>query len=271
MKASKARFLFLPAALILLAACAQKNVTAREGRLFFTVSEAYPGGKEGVEPSLVLSVETEKIYGCCNFSIEAFFHHLGSLLSLDIRGIYQPDICLTALGPACRGDILVLEEGIYSLEISDGPQKSAYELEVAQDALTVSTPSGAAWIEFALPKFNLWWRYPRNSFVYLCGTTEDTAWIYEDFLSRLRVDVELQEIDFPAYGELGYPRAPDGYHVNHPAKYFVYGDESDFQAAGEVLRAYARDVIGQRMGVSIWLRNWKNESFRSWMMAGTSD
>jgi len=63
MKASKACFLLLSAVFVLFAACAQKNITAREGRLFFAVHEAYPGGKEGVEPSLLLSMETEKIYG----------------------------------------------------------------------------------------------------------------------------------------------------------------------------------------------------------------
>jgi len=270
MNASKTRFLFLSAALVLLAACAQKNITTREGRFFFAVSEAYPGGKEGIEPSLFLSMETEKIYPCCNYSIETFFQRLGSLLSVNVRGIYKPDICLTALGPAFWGDFLKLEEGVYSLEFLDGFQKSVFELTVAQDSVTVADTSGAGG-GFALPKYTVFWRYPRNSFALLCGTMDDTAWIYEDFLSRLRAAVELQEIEFPAFGELGYPRAPQGHHVNHPARFFSYAEESDFQAAGEVLRAYVRDVIGQPLGVSIWLLNWKNESFRSWQMAGTSD
>jgi hypothetical protein len=270
MNASKTRFLFLTGALVLLAACAQKNITAREGRLFFAVSEAYPGGKEGIEPSLFLSMETEKIYGCCNFSIEAFFQHVGSLLSVDIRGIHQPDICLTALGPAFWGDFLELEEGVYSLEFLDGFQKNVFEVRVTQDAVTVAGASGAGG-GFALPKYTAFWRYPRNSFAVLCGTMDDTAWIYDDFLSRLLAAVELQEIEFPAYGELGYPRAPQGHHIDHPARFFTYAEESDFQAAGEVLRAYVRDVMGQPQGVSIKLHNWKNESFRSWQMAGTAD
>ena len=270
MKASKACFLLLSAVLVLFAACAQKNITAREGRLFFAVHEAYPGGKEGVEPSLLLSMETEKIYGCCNFIIDAFIHHLGSLLSVDIRGILQPDICLTALGPACLGHFLELEEGVYSLEFMDGLQKNVFELTVTQDSMTVAEASGSG-LGFALPKYTVFWRYPRNSFAILCGMMNDTAWIYEDFISRLRAAVELQEIEFPAYGELGYPRAPQGHHVNHPARFFSYAEESDFQAAGDVLRAYVRDVIGQPQGVSIWLLNWKNESFRSWQMAGMPD
>lgn len=270
MKTSKACCLLLSAVFVLFAACAQKNITAREGRFFFGVREAYPGGKAGVEPSLLLSMETEKIYSCCNYSIETFFQRLGSLLSVDIRGILQPDICLTALGPAFWGDFLELEEGVYSLEFMDGLQKNVFELTVAQNAVTVAEASGSG-VGFALPKYTVFWRYPRNSFAVLCGTMDDTAWIYEDFLSRLRAAVELQEIEFPAYGELGYPRAPQGSHVNHRARFFTYAEESDFQAAGDVLRAYVRDVIGQPQGVSIWLLNWKNESFRSWQMAGMPD
>lgn len=269
-KTSKASGLLLAALFVLLAACAQKNITARDGRIFFAVSEAYPGGKEGVEPSLFLSMDTEKIYACCNYSIETFFLRLGSLLSVDVRGIYKPDICLTALGPAGWGDFLELEEGVYSLELMDGLQKNVFELTVTQDSMMVAGASGAGG-GFALPKYTVFWRYPRNSFAILCGTMDDTAWIYTDFLSRLRVAIELQEIEFPAYGEIGYPRAPQGHHVNHPARFFTYAEDSDFQAAGEILRAYVRDVMGQSMGVSIWLRNWKNESFRSWQMAGTPD
>lgn len=270
MKTSKACVLLIAAAFVLLAACAQKNITAREGRFFFAVSEAYPGGKEGVEPSLFLSMETEKIYPCCNYSIETFFQRLGSLLSVNVRGIYKPDICLTALGPAFWGDFLELEEGVYSLEFMDGLQKNVFELTVALNAVTVAEASGSG-VGFALPKYTAFWRYPRNSFAVLCGTTDDTAWIYEDFLARLRDAVDLQEHEFPPYGEIGYPRAPQGSRVNHPARYFLYGEDTDFAAAGDVLRAYVRDVIGGIQGVSIKLLNWKNESFRSWQMAGTPD
>jgi hypothetical protein len=268
MKASRACCLILAALIVLLAACAQKNITASEGRILFAVSESYPGGKEGVEPSLFISMETEKIYPCCNYSIETFFQRVGSLLSVEARGIYKPDFCLTALGPALWGDFLELEEGVYSMELMDGTQKNVFELTVTQDALTVAGASGGG---FALPKSTVFWRYPRNSFAVLCGTMDDSAWIYEDFLSRLRVAVELREIEFPAYGELGYPRAPEGHHVDHPARFFTYAEDSDFQASGEVLRAYIRDVIGQPQGVSIRLLNWKNESFRSWQMAVTPD
>ena len=182
-----------------------------------------------------------------------------------------PDRALT--GHATRISS-TLEEGVYDLEFMDGPNRCHYVLTVTEKALPFRSPilPASRCPDSPQPKFRVWWRYPRNSFAVLCGTTEDSAWVNEDFLSqKLRAAVELEEITFPADGELGYPRAPQGHWVDHPARYFVYAAESDFAAAGDVLEAYVRDVIGQMPGVSIWLLNWKNQSFRSWMMTGASE
>ena len=112
----------------------------------------------------------------------------------------------------------------------------------------------------------LWWRYPANSFAVICGTTLEASWVFDDFLGRLQGGLELVPHEFPPGGEIGYPRASEGSQVDHPAKYFLYENESDFSAAGEILEDYVRDVIGGMTGVHIWLLNWKNESFRSWTM-----
>ncbi len=269
MVARKAFVLLGLACLLPSMACHEKVLSAREGRILFAVREAYPFGQEGVEPTIVLDLETEKIYGCCNFSIESAFRRIGNRLLVGIEGIYMPELCLTALGPAYSSRELVLEPGSYTLEISDGPLRSEFLIDVTDEALSVTTAASAAGLQspgLAAPLFTSWWRYPRNSFVYLCGTTEELAWVYDDFLSRLRAAAGLREIEFPAQGELGYPRAPQGYHVDHPARYFVYDDEGRFAAAGAALEAYVRDVIGQMSGTSIWLRDWKNRSYRSWMM-----
>jgi hypothetical protein len=250
-------------------ACNEKALSAREGRILFSVREAYPYGEEGVEPSIFLDLETEKIYGCCNFSIESVFRRIGDRLLVGVEGIYRPELCLTALGPAYSARELDLDVGSYTLEISDGPLRSEFLVEVTDDALTVTAAAPAPGLPspgLAVPKFSSWWRYPKNSFVYLCGTTEEFAWVYDDFLSQLRAAAGLREIEFPATGELGYPRAPEGHHVDHPARFFVYDDEARFAAAGVALEAYVRDVIGPMSGTSIWLRDWKNRSYRSWLM-----
>lgn len=265
MKKRKGVLLFLAAGIFILAGCGPKNIQPLEGRILFCVKEAYIGAAEGVEPTLYLFMETEKIYPCMNYSIEADIELQGTALNVDIRGVYQPEICLTALGPAVKGEFLKMEDGVYSLKFRNGPVfQSSYEVSIADDAVIVTEFSGQT---FTLPKFNVWWRYPRNSFAVICGTTTETAWVFEDFLGRLQAGVDLVAHEFPPHGEIGYPRAPQGHQINHPSRCFIHEGDADFAAAGEILREYVRDVIGGMTGVSIWLLNWKNESFRSWTMA----
>jgi hypothetical protein len=266
MKRGKVLLLLLAAGLLVLTACSPKDIQPFEGRLSFQVKESYRQMAEGVEPSICLSMETEKIYECCNYSIVADFLRTNALLMLDIKGIERPAICLTALGPAVGGRFLELGEGVYSLEFRCGSaRRSVYELAVNGEAITIAESSGAGGT-FTVPQSTLWWRYPRNSFAVICGTTVETAWVFEDFLGRLQAGVDLVLHEFPPDGEIGYPRAPQGYYVNHPSRFFLYGEAVDFEEAGEILREYVRDVIGGMTGVNIWLLNWKNESFRSSMM-----
>jgi hypothetical protein len=52
------------------------------------------------EEGLYINSETEKVYGCCNFSITYEKSKIEHQFIIEFTGIYMPDICLTALGPA---------------------------------------------------------------------------------------------------------------------------------------------------------------------------
>jgi len=246
-------------------ACSERTLTPREGRVLFSVGESFQSSGDPGPPTIHLRLETEKVYPCCNYALVALLTRSRNEIVADIQGVDESGVCLTALGPAGFGEFLELETGRYALRFRDGREWSAYWLTVDEGALTIQgqAESGSG---LAVPASTVFWRYPQNSFAVICGTTVETAWIFEDFLSRLKAAVELREIEFPAYGELGYPRAPQGYWVDHPGRYFVYEDPQDFAAAGEVLRTYVRDVIGPLQGVGITLLNWRNESFKSWLM-----
>jgi hypothetical protein len=249
-----------------LAGCSPKDIGALEGRVFFSVKESYRGAEEGVEPSLYLDMETEKIYGCLNYRILFDLVRDIAGLRVNIEGIEVPDVCLTALGPAWGAAFLELQEGVHSLEFRYGAgQRCVFEVTVENESISIHETSGSGGI-FTVPRFTLWWRYPVNSFAVICGTTLEASWVFDDFLGRLQAGVDLVAHEFPPEGEIGYPRAFEGAQVDHPAKYFLFEGEADFSVAGEILREYVRDVIGGMTGVHIWLLNWKNESFRSWMM-----
>jgi hypothetical protein len=216
-------------------------------------------------PETLLSMQTKKVYGCCNFRILSGLVQVGDELTVNINGIQTPGICLTALGPAGGSHLLALPEGTYSLAFAHGLHpKDSYTLIVTQASFEVKTHGSS----FTEPVYTIYWRYPADSFVYVCGTTADTAWIYDDFLSVLRSQVELEEIRFPEYGERCYPRASQGHWVDMPARYFTYKTEADFDKAGEILKSYSESVLSQYSGADIFLTNWKDRSYRSWLPGG---
>jgi hypothetical protein len=242
--------------------CSVSDLLPVEGKIFFSVLETHRSYDCNCAPDITLVMKTEKIYGCLNYQIKTEIFRSGGQIDLKISGIEPPEgYCLTAMGPATARKALELPEGTYTLNLSYNYAVDRYHLIVNADSLQVvsTVPS------FSQPEFSVYWRYPKNSFVYLCGTMTETSWICDDFLSRLLKDVNLEEFTFPDYGEIPYPRSSEGHYYDAPARYFRYQSEADFDMAGEILKTYSKDVISQYEGVSLWLQNWKNKTFRSWL------
>ncbi|GEM_PF-1373468 len=81
---------------------------------------------------------TETIYPCCNFAIINRMSIVGSAISVEFSGIYQPLICLTALGPALANLHLgSLTSGTYSLAFENGAQVSG-RLIVSEEAFHIT-------------------------------------------------------------------------------------------------------------------------------------
>lgn len=237
------------------------NIIAIEGDIIFSVKEGYKHYDSICEPSILLSMETEKIYGCCNFTIESEIGIYDSKILIDISGIYVPEICLTALGPATSKSFLDVSNGEYLLELSYEGITDIYTLIVTNSYIKVTEVES----QFTIPTFNLFWRYPSNSFAYVCGTTHKTSWIYEDFIDTLLSKIDLVEFHFPDSGVLCYPCSSAGHHNDMPVKYFFYDDEEYFDYEGEILESYTQGVMSQYSGVGISLINWKNKKYYSWL------
>ncbi len=257
-------FLFASSLFVFLGCSIFKSEESKpiEGNIIFSVKEGYRDYSSISEPSIMLSMVTEKIYPCCNWSIICDVIVDGNIVSVDFLGIYIPEICLTALGPAHYTSFLDIPEGEYSLYFTYKGVVDAYVLTVTDSSIKIS---GNVSPEFTKPKFYQFWRYPPNSLVYLCGTTTETSWICEDFLDTLLSEVNLEQFQFPNSGKIPYPCSSDGHYYDMPAKYFFYEKDEDFDKAGKILESYTQNIIAHYSGIGISLINWKNKEYLSWL------
>lgn len=230
-----------------------------EGGIIFKIIETHP--EQPCEPVITLLMETEKIYGNCNNTIAADVSVDRNTIFVTLAGIRIPDVFLCMLGPATASALLPHAEGERTLYFVCSGYWDTYICEVNDSFINIE-PLTATFTEADI---DLYWRYPENSFAYLCGTTHETAWIYEDFLDTLLSKVDLIEFQFPDSGSICYPCSTQGHYVDMPARYFLYNTVTDFEQAGAVLEAYTNLIISQYSGVGISLVNWKAEIFASWL------
>ncbi len=251
---------FLGGYLLITGGCAS-DLHSIEGRIFFKVYEGYEFEQLEGRPRIILEMRTEKIYGCCNNRIVSEINRSGSYISINLKGILFPEICLTAMGPAVSLDFLDLPEGVYSLNFLEWSSPDRHTLIVRNDAIEVKPGLS----HFTAPDCIVFWRYPENSFAYYCGTMIETAWICDEFLVRLSDEINLEEFRFPDYGEIPYARSSQGHYYDAAARFFRYQTEEDFNSAGEILAAYSREFSSEWEGIGLSLRNWKNRHFSSWL------
>ena len=229
--------------------------------LLFSVGEGYAPSGVAALPRIVLELQTEKSYPCCNWSIDSRVRVAGQVVTVDVGDICVPEVCLTAIGPATATQFLDLAPGSYTLQLSAGARLDRYSLAVTDESLTVLADTAG----FTRSQVGTYWRHPPSSFVYLCGTTLENRSMCDDFLDGLRSRVELTEFQFPGSGVAPYPRSSSGHYYTAPARCFLYRTDADFHSCGEFLQSYSREVIGTRQGNGISLQNWKNESYLSWL------
>jgi hypothetical protein len=235
-----------------------------EGTIKFNVEEGYVNPNYVSDPEIMLLLQSDKIYPCCNYSIEANIQLLDHTLRVDLLNIYKPEICLTAMGPARSRRRLVLPIGEFELQISLSQRIDRYRLIITEQSIRLDPIESG----FTSPVSTLTWRYPRNSFTYVCGTTTETAWICSEFYDSLLTIPNVTAYEFPDSGAIPYPDSSDGYWNNEPSRFFLYKMESDYDEAGRLLRRYSQERISNYNGVGIYLLNYRNRRVKSWLFTG---
>jgi hypothetical protein len=219
------------------------------------------GGETDTQPGEYVFISTDSIYPCCNWTLDIYQRNTGHAASFDINGIDIPDMCLTALGPATFESSIHFSEGQYLVEITNGHTIDQLSFQVS-DTLIRLVEADTSFIKL---KDELIWRYRENTFVYSCGTTEATAWMYSAFQDSLLAIDGVKQFWFSEEGQIPYPRKPAGHYVDHDCLFFSYSTNDVWEAVKDKLIEFTAHEITENTGVGLYVRNYKNDSILSWM------
>ena len=235
-----------------------------DSNIKFKITEVHPvsGSSSMGIPQIHLILTTEKIYPCFNYGINLFKSISGRNITINLLGLNVPNICLTALGPASADVPMQVGNGEYNLNIKSKGITDSYIVNVSDSLITVSNKNG----EISSPAYNKYYRFPKNSFAYYCGTTIEDKYICDDFLDTLKSKINIKEFYFPEDGQKPYPDSSMGHYYDMPAKFFIYNSEEDFDKIGSIMSSYKKSVIKDKQGIGISIVNWENKYFYSWLI-----
>ena len=240
-----------------------KTNTRIDSKIILKFYESYPviNDKEIGVPQIYLSLFTEKLYPCCNYRLKLQKTINGNYINIRIYNVIEPNICMTAFGPALEVLPLDLQNGEYNLRIYSNQVVDNYIVTISDEKISVKERSS----KNSYSIYDTYYRFPQNTFVYMCGTLVSTKYIYDDFLDTLKSKIKLQEYSFPDGIQKPYPDSMGGHYYEKTAKYFKYETEEDFDKIGNIMNAYTKNHSNDMFGVSIVVTNWLNKSFYSWI------
>jgi hypothetical protein len=224
----------------------------------FMPKEVYEEYNKKQTPKLVLEIKTTKIYPCINYTIVASEFIENNELIIRFEKIDKSIICLTAIGPATT--YIEIPENITKLVLLNGDLIDEYSVDIDENKIEIASIKSS----FTNSLYNKTFRFPKNSFAYICGTNTDNTRIQTEFLNIILNNSSITEFNFDNDGRIPYPIESDGHWVDFPSSFFKYENESDFEDLGQLLNAYSSQNIPPNSGVTISLVGWNNIIHYSW-------
>lgn len=225
----------------------------------FMPVETYSTPNTAEVPSLQLKISTTKIFPCANYILVTSEFTNENELIIRFDEILEPEVCLTATGPAIS--YIDLLENINKIILINGDTIDKYSVEITQGKVSITLIES----NFTSSLYDNTFRYPENSFAYRCGTNTTNTYIYEDFLTIIEQNPNFTEFEFEGEGRIPYPESTEGNWVNHPSRFFKYTDYGEFENLENVLSDYSTENIEENSGVSISIIGWNNVKFYSWI------
>ena len=224
----------------------------------FMAEEIY-STNEIQEPALKLKLISFEIFPCVNYILSTTEFKEGNELIIRFNEIIEPEICLTAPGPAIS--YIDLPQNTNKVTFINGNTIDKYSIDINEQKISVTLIEN----NFTTSLYEKTFRIPENSFAYVCGTNTNNTNIYTDFSAIIEQNPDFIEFEFEGDGRIPYPETTDGNWVNHPSKYYKYTDSVEFNSLAEILNDYSSQNIEENSGVTISIYGWNNNKFYSWI------
>lgn len=224
--------------------------------LRLSIVERNPDNQVGT-PQLFLDLSTVEKYPCANHQISTSQVSTIGTTRIEIQGTDIGDLCLTALGPASAS--LPLSADIKRLIIVHRGIENEYAISIDFESSVVSTIHQTN----TFFDYEVYHRFPENTFAYLCGTSVQDQNICTEFSNHLQDKLALQTFTFPDGGKVPYQSEASGYHFNATAQFFKYENEDNLVQAGEILKSYYLTHHANKTGLGLNIVGWNGMRFHN--------
>lgn len=233
----------------------------------FILSEEYCADPEKPSHFYILDLMTTRCYPNSNYSVKTQIDTSDGKININIDGIIVPEVQLPAGGPARQRFIIT--------NIKKGTTDLIFTYKNIRDEYKISNDSETIKIRKIKRTFTssanpLYYKYPLNSFIYYSGTTLDTKWICDDFIDFVSSKIKITEFEFPSEKEnpfnidyiyMNGNLIIGGCYYNPPPRYFTYENEADYDKLPELLKAYKKEVIKYKQGISLGFVNFRKKEY----------
>jgi hypothetical protein len=233
-----------------------------DSKINFKVLESFDRYETVSAPEIFIEMQTEKIYGCYNYGISTYSRFEDRKVIVDIRGISKPGVCLTALGPANARIRLGYISGVYEIEFNGNNFNDKYNLLISDSLIILDGKETAN----TNPSVYFMYRYPKNSFAYLCGTLLSDSSLCSKFIDTLQSVISITEFHFSDIAEIPYPKSSQGHYYDADARYFYYHTESDFEKIREAMKNFKQSYFPDNHGTGLSIISWMNKKIYSWIL-----
>ncbi len=210
---------------------------------------------------LKIRSETVELQPCLNFGLITEFRYAPEGLKIKYPGIYKPEICLTAIGPATSERVFPYENGTYEVEFVNEGVSNKGELVVDDEKYSMELFSP---INVFIEKETLY-KIPENSYWGIIGYHEESSAL---LVQELMTELASQNVIFDEYsdGDYGYFEIANGemqlpeLHGYWFAEPVIFQFEGDIEQLKEIVLKFTSQHEGK---LSVGINSFRGEYINS--------